>query len=138
MIVLCVSFSVGHAQQNSSINFSYDLNGNRILRQIIIGNDDKDNAYYAGADIPVMDSVDACAIALFPNPTKGKFSISINDMETDARLRATIISTTGEIVYDKPIYKQDEEFDLTRQPAGIYLFRLLIGNESYMWKVIKK
>jgi len=135
MIALCGVFMVCHAQQTNTVAFSYDLNGNRILRQIVIGDDSKDNTEIT---IPVIDTFETFTFTLFPNPTDGNFSISINGLDTATPLRATITTTTGAIICDKPLCSPTEDFDLSQQPTGIYLLCLTSGGESHTWKIIKK
>jgi len=136
MIALCGVFTVCHAQQTNTIIFSYDLNGNRVLRQIVIDSDEKANNEMTS--VPAAYTFETISLTLFPNPTKGKFYISINGLNTATALRATITTNTGAIVCDKPICSPSEDFDLTQQPAGIYLLCLTSSCKSHTWKIIKE
>lgn len=137
LMVLCGAFLSGHAQQTYTASFTYDLNGNRILRQVVIGNGNKDIANNGETITPVIDTFDALSITLFPNPTEGKFSICIPNLETDAVIWATITNTIGAVICNRQLSGPTEQFDLTQQPAGIYLLRLAVNGESHTWKVIK-
>ena len=123
------------AQQTGTVSFSYDANGNRILRQIEIGGG---RGEAATATMGAMESHEPIEVALYPNPTEGRFSVGIAGAESGERIRATVTTMTGEVLYDKTIAGQTTDFDLTSQPAGIYLLRLTVRGESQVWKVIKK
>lgn len=123
------------AQQTGTVSFNYDANGNRIMRQIEIGGG---RGEAATATIAAMESHEPIEVALYPNPTEGRFSVGIANAESGVRIRATVTTMTGEVLYDKTIAGQTTDFDLTSQPAGIYLLRLTVRGESQVWKVIKK
>ena len=123
------------AQQRGTVSFNYDANGNRILRQIEIGGG---RGEAATATIGAMESHEPIEVALYPNPTEGRFSVGIANAESGERVRATVTTVTGEVLCDKTVADQTTEFDLTSQPAGIYLLRLTVRGESQVWKVIKK
>ena len=123
------------AQQTGTVSFNYDANGNRIMRQIEIGGG---RSEAATATIGAMESHEPIEVALYPNPTEGRFSVGIANAESGERVRATVTTMTGEVLYDKTIAGQTTDFDLTSQPAGIYLLRLTVRGESQVWKVIKK
>ena len=123
------------AQQRGTVSFNYDANGNRILRQIEIGGG---RGEAATATIGAMESHEPLEVTLYPNPTEGRFSVGVASAESSERVRATVTTVTGEVLCDKTVADQTTEFDLTGQPAGIYLLRLTVRGESQVWKVIKK
>lgn len=126
------------AQQRNTITFNYDANGNRIIRQIEIGGN-KGGADNGGEKSPPsIDTFKTLSIALYPNPTNGLISTVINGDKENNNLHAIITTTTGEVIVEKNNCDETEHFDLTQQPAGIYLLRLTVGEESHVWRVIKK
>lgn len=124
----------------TTVEFQYDANGNRILRQIVIGNSKASPTTADSiANAPITDYYyEALSVTLYPNPTDGRFAIAIDGENHDATLNATLSTSTGSIIYEKRIVKGREDFDLTSYPAGVYLLRLTIDSESHVWKVIKK
>lgn len=123
----------------TTVEFQYDANGNRILRQIVIGNSKASPTTADSiANAPITDYYEGLSVTLYPNPTDGRFAIAIDGEKHDAILNATLTTSTGSIIYEKRIVKGREDFDLTSYPSGVYILRLTIDLESHIWKVIKK
>lgn len=136
IILLAVAAMPCLAQQNDMVSFSYDANGNRILRQIELGGEGKGAK---GDEISsYFDSFESMSVKLYPNPTEGKFSIEIDGTGESGLLHATLSTTTGEVISEKVISGQKTDFDLTQKPVGVYLLRLSMKGESHVWKVIRK
>lgn len=138
LFVLSGTLSICLAQQADTVTFSYDLSGNRTLRQIVIGGKGENEANNRKTAEPVVDSISSYKLSLYPNPTEGKFSISIDGLETAKEFRVLIVTASGAVVCDKYLSGVTEEFDLTQHPAGIYLLRIIAGEEICTWKIVKK
>ena len=126
-----------HAQENV-VTFHYDANGNRIVRQIEIGRSMDDIEKNHDISSPSYDAFETLFVTLYPNPTKGQFSITINGNIEETIFHAILTTATGAVLYDKTINDTTDCFDLTQQPAGIYLLRLTVNAESHVWRVIKR
>ena len=140
LLTLFIIFSIVPclAQQRSTVTFNYDANGNRIIRQIEIGGNKGGTDNSADIVSPSIDTFETVSIALYPNPTNGQFSIVIHGDKENANLLAIITTMTGEVIVEKNNCVNSEHFDLTQQPAGVYLLRLTVGQESHVWRVIKR
>lgn len=130
------SFSV--CAQNI-VKFTYDECGNRIKRNLQIRkveengrNVENENEYVSYAS----DFIGTIQVCLFPNPTEGKVSVSFFD-NTDTTIDAILTSITGTIINRRRCVGNQHEFDLSSQPAGIYLLKLVFGNETHTWKIVK-
>lgn len=137
LLIAMMTASAMYGLAQTSVEFQYDANGNRILRQIVIGGN-KEGLSKNTSDATTTDSFESLSIALYPNPTEGRFAITLDGEKPDVMLYATLTTYTGSIIYDKRIVKGREDFDLTSYPKGVYLLRLTIDSESHVWKVIKK
>ena len=133
---LLSSYSV-YAQ--NTVSFTYDECGNRIkrsiqLRKVEENNKDveNENGYVSYAN----DSIGAVVVSLFPNPTEGKVSVSFSD-HSDAAIEAVLTTITGSIIERQHFWGDQHEFDLSSQPAGIYLLKLIYGDETRTWKIVK-
>jgi hypothetical protein len=69
-------------------------------------------------------------INLFPNPNYGRFSIDYSDPLPDAESFVTIISLTGQTVYNGMLAASENtrQFDLSGNPSGQYI--LVITSED--------
>lgn len=138
LIALSSVLAVCHAQQSHTVSFSYDLDGNRILRQIVVGGGSKNlNEKNDKKQQPIIDSFKCFTVALFPNPTDGRFSVVLNCVKEDVVLYARIVASNGIVVCEEKIFDWKKDFDLTQQAAGIYFLQLSDGKEMHEWKIIK-
>lgn len=71
-------------------------------------------------------------ISIFPNPSKGIFTISQTDEVQNIQL--IISNTLGENIFDKRVDELSAEINLHNQPNGIYFIQINTSSE----KIIKK
>lgn len=134
---LLSSYSV-YAQ--NTVKFTYDNCGNRIKRTLQLRkveengkNVETKNEYVSSAN----DSIGTVAVSLFPNPTEGKVMVSFSD-NVNAIIDATLTTITGSVIERRRFVGNQHEFDLSSQPAGIYLLKLISGVETRTWKIVKR
>ena len=76
---------------------------------------------------------------IFPNPTHGPFVLEWNDQEGEIRGFATIYRITGELISRKELVPGlPPKFDLSSQPAGIYLMQIADHHRTQFLKIIKQ
>jgi hypothetical protein len=76
---------------------------------------------------------------IYPNPNEGKFTLEMMDSEQTADIRVEIYDMMGGGVMQNNLSgKIQYELDLSGKPAGIYLLRVIEGDEIGLWKVIRK
>ncbi len=131
--------SVANVAQNAHVRFSYDANGNRISRTIEVKkieengkNVEEENDFLT----IVKDQLGIVQISLYPNPTEGKVTINMTEIPANG-INATLTTVTGSVIDNCWIQGLQHDFDLTGQPAGVYLLRLAAGNETRTWKIVK-
>ena len=133
---LLSSYSV-YAQ--NTVKFTYDNCGNRIKRTLQLrkveenGKNVETKSEYVSY---ATDSIGAVAVSLFPNPTEGRVMVSFSD-NANATIDATLTTITGTIIERQRFVSNQHEFDLSSQPAGIYLLKLISGDETRTWKIVK-
>lgn len=138
VIVLCCASMICHAQQNHTISFSYDSDGNRIFREILIQRMDNNQGETETKTSKATDFFTTTTIELFPNPTGDRFMVEIKNDETEISVNACLTNVSGSVLYEKTINNPLESFDISRLATGIYFLKLTVGNENHVWKVIKK
>jgi hypothetical protein len=84
----------------------------------------KTNLGVAGSQVETM--------ALYPNPNNGSFTIA-NIMVGSS---ITVINSIGQVVYIKEINTAADGICNTNLSAGIYMVKLLTGENSYVQKLI--
>lgn len=132
--------SIATMAQNNTLNFAYDNNGNRILRELVfeeIRNVESFKKEYA-LTANTNNLLDTLDVKLFPNPTYGQFHIQIADTLPDTKIKAVLMTVSGNIISEKLVTSDRMEFDLSNQADGIYLLQLLFSENNRVWKIIKK
>ncbi len=70
------------------------------------------------------DPTGDAAVALYPNPTTGKFTLARQDGSGQA-MKIKILSPDGQLLISKTIYGAIIEIDLTDQPQGMYSIQII-------------
>ena len=140
MLVLTSVWANCHAQQYHTVEFAYDLDGNRARREILIHrigennrNEDANNKYWPS----VTDVFEKMEVSLYPNPTMDQIFVEIKG-GTSNNTEAVLTLVSGSVLETKIIKSPTESFDLSKLPPGIYLLKLTVDKETHVWKVVKK
>jgi hypothetical protein len=82
---------------------------------------------------------DAFFVKVYPNPTSGKFTLELLDLGEASMVFVEIFSNIGERIFscELPAMKQ-YQFELSEHQPGIYLVRVMQGNEVGVEKIIRK
>lgn len=125
--------------QDVSVRFLYDECGNRISRSIQLykteengKNVEEENGILSEAN----DCIGDAKISIFPNPSKGMVIVEAFGNE-QKDIKATLTTLTGSLIEEKNLFGSRQEFDLSGKPSGVYLLKLLYGEETRTWKIIK-
>ena len=87
--------------------------------------------------VGVVESTDASALNVYPNPSKGKFTIeAANTLSPEARIE--IYNAIGEKVYTGASFKQQtsKEIDLSKELKGIYFVKLYDKEKVFIKKIV--
>ena len=118
--------------------FTYDASGNRTQRAIgslksaVIqaSTSENTNKDFIEAELANLD------IKIYPNPTKGILEVEIPNIgETKPML--IIFNSQGKQILIHPISNQTSTVNLSDQPPGTYILKLILDQESLNWKIIK-
>jgi hypothetical protein len=129
-----------------TINFNYDLNGNRISRVLISGQlksetinfpvEEPDKlAIEENQNETVPDG--ETSIKIYPNPTKGILKIEIINFPTEAKTALKLFDLSGLELISINNLSPAYELNLNNYKDGIYILRILINNAVTNWKIIK-
>lgn len=86
--------------------------------------------------IGINDAFSDVEFSIAPNPSTGKFKVSLDKMNEPAILN--LINTAGETIFTEIISTSNysKEFDLRYQAKGVYLIQISSGNSSVSDKII--
>ena len=139
MILLLVAAIVHPCKAQTTFSFGYDASGNRLTRTISLKSAliTQDSVEIKKAQIPLDDLIGQHKIRIYPNPTKGILGVEIQNIgENTANLQ--IYSLGGLLLQKVRLASEYGNVDLSRQPAGIYFLKIIVGNKNAVWKIIKE
>lgn len=73
------------------------------------------------------------ALKIYPNPSKGKFVIEMNE---GLNAKVNIYNMLGELIYKRTVSSKIQDIDLTNLPPNIYFMQVKIGEKVYGKKVV--
>jgi hypothetical protein len=92
------------------------------------------------SDNPIFDPKPGSSFFnVYPNPTTGLFTLELNEFDEASAIVIEISSMVGErIIRQKFPAAAQYQVDLSRYQPGIYLVRVIQGNEAGVLKVMKQ
>ncbi len=139
-ICLALLFFPFLSRAQSKIAYAYDAAGNRIRREIVM-QAPKAKARHQLSDtarLSFTDMLNEHGIKIYPNPTNGFLKLCIYGLKDTDKCFMSLYTTKGARIMANNVNKESLEININNQPAGIYLLRITINNNSTIWKIIKK
>ena len=126
-----------------SVNYSYDLNGNRIHRWVTVlklqqdsSTIQKDSATKAIHDAEVRHLKDE--VAIYPNPTMGILDVKITGMKAGETSQCVFYALSGKELLRKELSGTISRVDINSFPPGTYIVSLILyDGRVEKWKVGK-
>jgi hypothetical protein len=82
--------------------------------------------------------VDGSWFIISPNPTPGNFTLEFRDAGIPSEVQVTVYGMHGEKILETAMHQEKRRtFCLESVPSGIYIIRILKGNESVTRKLVK-
>ena len=133
-ILIFLSILVSTIASAQSVEYGYDACGNRVARQVMLGN----KSLIADDQQEVSEEqLGAVQVRIYPNPTHGLLKVVLQNAD-EQPCSITVYSTNGKQIVHIPQAEPETDIDLTPQPNGIYLLRFATGNEISTWKILKQ
>lgn len=84
------------------------------------------------------ERVNEMEILIYPNPTKGLIRIEFLKLPEDTEATLYLYDMAGKLIAVKEKVTDYTEIDITDEPDGIYILKIIAGEEQTEWKIIKK
>lgn len=127
---------------NAQVSYSYDNNGNRTAKVIVLNTLKSDevvtsDAYDDGFSV-FEDKIGESFITVYPNPTKGQLRVDIHRESPIENGFLEIFANTGKTVFKTTTISESTPIDLSNQPRGVYVMRINVEGQITTWKIIKE
>lgn len=136
MIFLLLSLCLVRAERvysQNCVTMRYDEDGNRIsmlVHQCGSEYKSQDQRIIADEEISINGNQE---LYVYPNPNEGLFDISVDDEES---IVIQIYNVNGVMVKNECL-SEDKKMDITDNPAGVYLLRIIKGDDVCSRIVVK-
>lgn len=132
----------GLYNQNNTLGFDYDFNGNLKERTIILGTRTKSaNAQSSRQNYPqekYSETMGNAEILIFPNPTHGKLSVKVTGYDISQKTSINIYNLSGKVVKQVSPIREINDIDMSAYSNGMYVMRIIIGDKVSEWKIMKE
>lgn len=132
----------------NTIEFYYDASGNRYKRKVITykTSNIKSAKFEPQAIMPKSthpkekfeENNGNQKITIYPNPTQGQLIVEIIGADLTQTSGMYIYNSTGALVAQKTLVLNSNNFDMSNLSNGVYILRIIIGNNVSEWKIIKE
>lgn len=127
----------GNVLTDHVIEFTYDLAGNRIKKEIIFTVTTR--AAESPEELPVfLDEIAKQKILIYPNPTRGQLAVELSDLDQVISGSFTLFNIRGQVITKKTISQSLTDLDISKEPAGAYILHININGKISTWKIIKQ
>lgn len=134
-LLLCLVLSSKINAQNC-LTFRYDDSGNRI--EMLFGNcgfEYKEQERIETTEISINSKEED--LSVYPNPNKGTFVVELNNCETYIQPAIVRVYNNVGIMIKEDILTKNLHIDITNNPAGAYLLRIIKDDSVYDCVVVK-
>ncbi|MDL2224432.1 T9SS type A sorting domain-containing protein [Bacteroidales bacterium OttesenSCG-928-M06] len=139
-IILLLFFSLlfSFTIQAQRVEFTYDEAGNRISGKTISMLRADTGQETPSEDMTSFSEILAeHEIRIYPNPTKGLLKVEVDNLQDTKKVSLRLYGMGGNVVITRDGVASPVELDITSQPDGIYILRIVIGEHESEWKIIK-
>ena len=112
--------------------FKYDNDGNRIKRFV------DNNCFETKNREEVQEIVINEEIEVYPNPTNGCINIKLGDRLKDCEVCCELYDVNGVLIIEKSFLNTVTELDIGELPVGIYLLKIIHGNDVISKIILKQ
>lgn len=128
------------------VRYGYDPSGNRVVRGHVIHMPSQPARTPGGtepvpiaATDPLEETVDAFKVTIYPNPTQGVLRVALSGKDIPPGARIFLYNLSGGMVRQWDSVSGMNVVDISEQPAGTYLMRIVPDRKtSSVWRIVKE
>ncbi|MCL1942161.1 MAG: T9SS type A sorting domain-containing protein [Candidatus Azobacteroides sp.] len=138
LILLVVTTSGGALYAQNTIQYGYDASGNRTSRTILLPSAPKSQVPEQQNMPAYTDLFAGLNISIYPNPTKGQLTVQIDGLQPEQTVDILVYSLSGSLLLKKTKVGAVTDIDIGSRPAGTYVMKIVSGENTTEWKIIKE
>ena len=141
LILLISIYPMLHAQ--NSVSYGYDSAGNRTSRTINYAQSVQapppEETQQEEEEEPKVYSemLSDIRLNIYPNPTTGWLKVEILNLPEEQTTDIKVYNLSGQLIIAREKAGWQTEIDLSGQPAGTYLMKIVAGKYQTEWRIIK-
>lgn len=117
------------------IVYTYDAAGNRTKQEYVINNGATQANVLVDSQLVAVKNILRVNV-LYPNPTTGYFTVRLVKQLNDAMV--TITGISGRLILQRKENGFLLHYNLSQEPAGVYLLNIIEGKQSISIKILKR
>jgi uncharacterized protein YbbK (DUF523 family) len=132
---------------SQTISYTYDASGNRVKREVIVLDTKKkatEKAPIAQSNEQVQqeptevheNKAGSQVVKVYPNPTKGLLLVEISGSKGTSSV--VVYDLSGKQVFRENDFGSSGTIDLSRQLIGVYIMKVVAGDKTSEWEIIKQ
>lgn len=133
---LFAAFLLGCSIASAQVSYEYDNAGNRVSRTITLTK----SAVVTNDTLPkpATEMLDGLQVKIYPNPTKGQLNVSLSGLADNETGTISIYALNGQLILKENASSSLTELNISEQPTGTYIMKIIVGKKSTTWKIIKE
>jgi hypothetical protein len=126
------------------IKYTYDLSGNRTDRNIVTLKSVPANlrdSVERQSSLPkeqFEDNLGDQKILIYPNPTQGQLLIEIQGYKQETASALYLYDLTGKLLIARKPVNSNMPLDLSHYAVGTYILKIVLGDKTSEWKIVKE
>ncbi|MDR2037508.1 MAG: T9SS type A sorting domain-containing protein [Bacteroidales bacterium] len=132
-------------QTTPPVSFEYDNDGNMTARYVVSLSRMKADTDTSSAETMAAQQKEEIPsimmgeqkITIYPNPTSGKITLAITNLDARQKNTFFLYDSTGRLVLSSQIKSESTSIEI-KGPAGMYLLDIRLGEVVSKWKIIKE
>lgn len=137
IILLFLKTSPNYAGDTTYV-YTYDASGNRTERVIDLTKSAQIvNNLSSEKDEEITEELTNFNLKIYPNPTKGILKIELIGNKEE-KVRIIVYNSNGIQILNKRIPNKGSTLNLSKYAAGMYILKVLAGQNTTEWKILKE
>ena len=137
LIILLLLLTANANMSAQTVSYGYDAAGNRIFRTIVMQNQARVAAPTEKQTV-YSEMLSNIRLNIYPNPTDGWLKVEIQGMAEGQTANILLYNLSGQMIVSLKGITDFTDIDISSQPAGTYLMKIIAGEYQTEWKIIKK